>query len=79
MKRVEKINNLWYLIVVILPFILNGIIALAIMSVLYLAYLKKRDKTKANKIATAFVIALIVTIILQFMSSYLEVLSSRIV
>jgi heme/copper-type cytochrome/quinol oxidase subunit 2 len=78
-EKKEEISNLWYLIAVILPFILWGILSLGVMSIIYLAYLKKKDKKKANKIATAFIIAFALTFVIQFILSYLKVLSSRIV
>ena len=78
MKK-EEISNWWYVFAVILPFVFWGILSLGVMSIIYLAYLKKKDKAKANKIAMVFLIAFGVTFVLQFMLSYIKILSAKIV
>jgi len=52
----EEISNWWYLVAVIFPIIMWGILSLGIMSIVYVVYLRKKDKNKANKIATVFII-----------------------
>ena len=63
MAKKESLSNLWYALAILLPILINGIISLAIMSIIYLAYLKKKDKEKANSIAKVYLIVFALTII----------------